>query len=103
MAKNTGIKKSAEGSKSSFTKQAKRKSAASLVFAKNGIRTANDFAGMMGALISDLIEGSVTPQVGNAACKAGSNLLKVVELQHRYGSAPPTLDHKSPKSLQLVS
>jgi len=40
---------------------------------------------MMSALMSDLIEGRVTPSVGNATCNAGGKLLKVVELQYKYG------------------
>lgn len=40
---------------------------------------------MMSALMSDIIEGAVSPQVGNAAVNAGSRLLKVVELQLKYG------------------
>lgn len=41
---------------------------------------------MMSALIGDLIAGRVTPQVGNATCNVGGKLLKVVEMQHRYGT-----------------
>lgn len=37
--------------------------------------------------MSDLIEGKVTPQVGNACCNAGGKLLKMVELQYRYGNS----------------
>lgn len=40
---------------------------------------------MMAALISDIIAGRVPPNVGNAACNAGGKLLKVVEMQHKYG------------------
>lgn len=40
---------------------------------------------MMSALMSDLIEGTITPQVGNAAVNAGSKLLRVVELQLKFG------------------
>lgn len=40
---------------------------------------------MMSALMSDLIEGTVTPQVGNATVNAGGKLLKIVELQLKYG------------------
>ena len=36
--------------------------------------------------MSDVIEGRVTPSVGNAACNAGGKLLKVVELQYKYGT-----------------
>ena len=44
---------------------------------------------MMSALMSDLIEGTVTPQVGNATVNAGGKLLKVVELQLKYGKPNP--------------
>jgi hypothetical protein len=40
---------------------------------------------MMSALMTDLIVGAVTPQIGNAVCNAGGKLLKVVELQIKYG------------------
>lgn len=40
----------------------------------------------MSGLMSDLIEGRISPQIGNATCNAGGKLLKVVELQHKYGS-----------------
>lgn len=45
---------------------------------------------MMSALMSDLIEGNVTPQVGNATVNAGGKLLKVVELQLKYGRTEPS-------------
>lgn len=37
--------------------------------------------------MGDIISQRITPQVGNAVCNAGGKLLKVVELQMRYGSA----------------
>lgn len=40
----------------------------------------------MSALMSDVVSGAVAPQVGNAACNAGGKLLKVVELQYKYGT-----------------
>jgi len=61
----------------------------SLAIAKSGIKTGHDFAAMMSALMSDLIDGRVTPSVGNAACNAGGKLLKVVEMQYKYGSTAP--------------
>lgn len=36
-------------------------------------------------MMSDLLDGRVTPNVGNAACNAGGKLLKVVELRLKYG------------------
>ena len=40
----------------------------------------------MSALMSDLIEGRVAPNIGNAACNAAGKMLRVVELQMRYGT-----------------
>lgn len=41
----------------------------------------------MSALLTDVLEGKITPNVANAACNAGGKLLKVVEMQYKYGSA----------------
>jgi hypothetical protein len=57
----------------------------SLEYADRGIKTGEDFANVMSAMMSDLIRGDITPQVGNAVCKAGDNLLKIVSMQQRYG------------------
>ena len=57
----------------------------SVTIAKRGITNSHQFANVMSALMSDLLEGKITPGVGNAACNAGSKLLKVVEMQARYG------------------
>jgi hypothetical protein len=43
----------------------------------------------MSDLISDVIEGGMTPQVANAAVNAGGKLLKVVEMQYKYGKTQP--------------
>jgi hypothetical protein len=37
--------------------------------------------------MSDVIEGKITPQIANASVNAGSKLLKIVELQFKYGGA----------------
>lgn len=53
--------------------------------ARKGVKTGSDFADFMSSLMSDIIEGRVTPDVGNATCNAGGKLLKVVEMEYRYG------------------
>src|SRR3990167_5346392 len=63
---------------------AERPAPRSLAFAKAGIKTGEDFANTMSALMSDLIEGRLPPEVGNAVCNAGGKLLKVVEMQFKY-------------------
>ena len=40
-------------------------------------------------MIGDILEGKITPEVGNAACNAGSRLLKVIEMNYRYGKEKP--------------
>ncbi len=61
----------------------------SLAIATRGVKTGADFATLMSALMSDLIEGRVTPNIGNATCNAGGKLLKVVEMQYKYGTDGP--------------
>jgi len=39
--------------------------------------------------MSDVIDGSISPGVLNAAVNAGGKLLKVVEMQYRYGTEKP--------------
>jgi hypothetical protein len=79
----------------------------SLGIAKQGIRTGRDFADLMSALMTDLIEGKITPGIGNATCNAGGKLLKVVEMQMKYGQAGPGTGEKTliltgaaPKSIE---
>jgi len=61
----------------------------SLAIAVKGIKTGHDFATLMSALMSDLIEGRLSPNIGNATCNAGGKLLKVVEMQFKYGTEGP--------------
>lgn len=57
----------------------------SLDLANRGIKTGTDFANMMSALMSDIISERISPDVANATCNAGGKLLKVVEMQYKYG------------------
>lgn len=49
------------------------------------IETASDVVEHMSAVINDLEDGLLQPQIGNAVCNAMSKLLKVVDMQYRYG------------------
>jgi hypothetical protein len=42
----------------------------------------------MSALMSDLLEGRIDARSANAVCNAGGKLLKVVEMEHKYGRKP---------------
>lgn len=57
----------------------------SIVVTKRGVRSGADFADLMSALMGDVIEGTITPNVANAACNAGRQLLRITEMQYRYG------------------
>lgn len=64
-----------------------------------GIKTASNFVNLMESLMDDLISGRISPNVGNAVVRAGANMLKAVELQHRYGS---TVKNNARKVLSLT-
>lgn len=59
--------------------------ARSLKAARQGIQTSREFKEFMSRMMSDLVEGRIAPQTANAVCNAGSKLLRVVELEYRYG------------------
>lgn len=73
--------------------------AGSLRFATDTVKTGKDFADLMSNLMSDLLAERVTPRVGTAVCNAGGKLLKVVELQFKYGTT--TANGKQDISLAL--
>jgi hypothetical protein len=58
----------------------------SLAISERGIKTGADFASVMSNLMGDIISGRVTPAIGNAACNAGGKLLKIVEMQYKFGT-----------------
>lgn len=68
------------------TSVAKRQPARSAAIAEQGISTGQQFAALMSALMTDLVTGAITPDIGNATCNAGGKLLKIVEMQHKYRS-----------------
>jgi len=56
-----------------------------LALARKGVRNGDDLAALLSALISDNIEGRVTTAMTNSTCNAAGKLMKIVELQHKYG------------------
>jgi len=59
-----------------------------ITVARRGVRTGADFADFMSALMSDVILGAINPGVAQAAVNAGGKLLKVTEMQFKYGRNP---------------
>ena len=74
----------------------------SLPLADRGIKTAEDFANVFSALVGDILAGRITASIGNAACNAGGKLLKVNEMQQKYGRMAGTPDVRR-KVLTLTS
>lgn len=68
-----------------------------LVYARRGIQTSDDFAGLMSAIISDVLMGKLPPNTANAAINAGGKLLKINEMRLKHGSTS-----RNPKQIQLV-
>lgn len=77
------MKKIGNGGKKIEKSSAKRPRCVAV--AQAGITTGRQFASLMSALMADLIDGSIAPQTGNAICNASGKLLKIVEMQHKYG------------------
>ena len=61
--------------------------ALSTAIAAAGVHTGEEFASLMSALMSDVIAGDISPDVANSACNAGGKLLKIVEMQYKYGQS----------------
>lgn len=53
--------------------------------ANGGINTAADFLRMMTALMADTVTGRVQPQTANATCNVAGKIIRMVEMQHKYG------------------
>lgn len=60
----------------------------SLAIAAGGINSSGDFRNFMSAIMTDVIQGALSPDVTNAACNAGGKLLKMVELEYKYANNP---------------
>ena len=78
------------------------KAARSVAIARRGIQTGQDFANYMSALMADVVEGKITPQVANAGCNAGGKLLKIVEMRYKYGQ-PTTAKKVGRQDLALAT
>ena len=66
--------------KGSSTKQPK-----SVILAKGEIRTTREYGQLMAALVSDVIQENISPTLVNAAVNAGRQMIKVAELNLKYG------------------
>lgn len=53
--------------------------------ADNGIQTGADFSRVMAALLADVVGGRIEPNRANAACNVAGKLIRMVEMQHKYG------------------
>ena len=84
------------------TGEAISKTPRSLAIGAKGIDTAKDFASLMSAVMSDVLDGSLSPQIANAVTNAGGKLLKVVEMQHKYASTPNVAEATEPPNMSLT-
>lgn len=65
----------------------------------DAIVSSRDFANFMSALVGDIVTGRIGVREANAACNAGGKLLKIVELEHKYGRKVAATQPAAPLSL----
>ena len=70
-----------------------------LAISERGIRTAQDFAQFMSAVMGDVIAGRLSNGKASATTRSGMALLKVIEMQYRYGSET---DQPGKRTLRLI-
>lgn len=70
-----------------------------LAVAESGIRTAQDFAQFMSAMMGDVVTGRLSAGKASAATRSGAALLKVIEMQYKYGS---DTEHPGKRTLRLI-
>ena len=63
--------------------------ARSLAIARNGLSTGTDTINMLTATITDVLEEAITTNQANVVVNAIGKVLKVVELQFKYGRPKP--------------
>jgi hypothetical protein len=71
--------------KSKKNSRGNSKTPTSAKLADTGITTGADFSRVMAALLADTIAGRIEPQRANASCNVAGKLIRMVELQHKYG------------------
>ena len=57
---------------------------------------------MMSSLMSDVISGAVTPEVTNAVCNACGKLVKMVELELKFGNDPKRRTRELPVAFDNI-
>lgn len=69
--------------------------------AGENIVTSRDFACFVSALVADIVSERIDPRVANAACNASGKLLKVVEMEFKYGTKQSESNRKDGNTLML--
>ena len=57
------------------------------LLATEGIQDSRKCANVLGAIALDVLKSQISPQVANTACNAIGKLLKVKELEIKYGTS----------------
>lgn len=80
----------------------KRRTSRSLEIAQRGLFTGFDTINMLTATITDVLEENVSTNQANVVVNAIGKVLKVVELQYKYGKPQRRADGREERDLVLV-
>jgi hypothetical protein len=99
---NTATMPNPVGEQKAIANPACESKALEIIDKTGGIKTSRDFKNVMAALMEDLMRQSVEPRIGNAVCNAGGKLLKIIELEIKYGRLG-TADGPPPEKTILLT
>lgn len=57
-----------------------------------GIKSSTDILKLMSSAIQDMVNDQMTPAVGNAVTRMTTNIIKMAELQLKYGRRDETVN-----------
>lgn len=57
-----------------------------------GIKTSRQFAAFTSELLADLASGNIDPQLASAMSHVSGKLLKICDMEYRYGKRKPLAD-----------
>jgi len=63
-----------------------------IAFAEHATEGTRQFTKFLGCIMRDVVSGELNSPAANAVCNAAGKILKLAEMQHRYGARKSAFD-----------